>query len=64
MRGTAAAGTDYNVNDVAPTIAAPSTLFPAYFAPDTPSYANLSVYGSYQNDTFSGSYIPESGTPK
>ena len=35
MRGTAAAGTDYNVNDAAPTIFTPATLFPAYFAPDT-----------------------------
>jgi Flp pilus assembly protein TadG len=63
MRGTAAAGTDYNVNDVAPTIFTPETLFPAYFAPDSPSFGSSSSYGSYANDTWSGSYIPESGTP-
>ncbi len=61
MRGTAASNTDYNVNDVAPTSGV--TQFPAYFAPDTPSYGNSSSYGSYKNYTFSGSYIPESGTP-
>jgi Flp pilus assembly protein TadG len=36
MRGSAASGTDYNVNDVAPNISTPATLFPAYFNPDTP----------------------------
>ena len=61
MRGDNVANTDYNVNDVAPTSGV--TRFPAYFAPDAPSYADLSVYGSYRNYTFSGSYIPESGTP-
>ena len=61
MRGDDAANTDYNVNDVAPTSGV--TRFPAYFAPDSPSYADLSVYGAYRNYTFSGSYIPESGTP-
>jgi Flp pilus assembly protein TadG len=61
MRGDDAANTDYNVNDVAPTSGV--TRFPAYFAPDSPSFANLSAYGSYQNYSFSGTYIPESGTP-
>ncbi len=61
MRGDDAANTDYNVNDVAPTSAV--TRFPAYFAMDPPSFANLSVYGSYQNYSFNGTYIPESGTP-
>ncbi len=61
MRGDDASNTDYNVNDVAPTSGV--TRFPAYFAPDAPSFANLSAYGSYQNYSFSGTYIPESGTP-
>lgn len=61
MRGSEASNTDYNVNDVAPTSGV--TRFPAYFAPDSPSFADLSEYGSYANDTWSGSYIPESGTP-
>jgi len=61
MRGDDASNTDYNVNDVAPTSGV--TRFPAYFAPDSPSFADLSVYGDYRNDTWSGSYIPESGTP-
>jgi hypothetical protein len=61
MRGDDAANTDYNVNDVAPTSGV--TRFPAYFAPDSPSFGNSSSYGSYANDTWSGSYIPESGTP-
>ena len=61
MRGDDAANTDYNVNDVAPTSGV--TRFPAYFAPDSPSFANLSTYGVNQNKTWSGTYIPESGTP-
>lgn len=61
MRGDDASDTDYNVNDVAPTSAV--TRFPAYFAPDSPSFADLSVYGSYRNKKWSGSYIPENGTP-
>jgi hypothetical protein len=61
MRGDDASDTDYNVNDVAPTSG--ETLFPAYFAPDSPSFADLSEYGSYQNDSWSGTYIPESGSP-
>jgi Flp pilus assembly protein TadG len=62
MRGDDASNTDYNVNDVAPTSGTPATLFPAYFAPDSPSFADLEEYGSYQNDTWSGSYIRETGT--
>ena len=46
MRGTAASNTDYNVNDVAPTIGTPATLFPAYFAPDTPSFSELQCLSS------------------
>ena len=61
MRGDDASNTDYNVNDVAPTSGV--TKFPAYFAMDPPSFANLSIYGSYQNYSFNGTYIPESGTP-
>jgi Flp pilus assembly protein TadG len=61
MRGDDAANTDYNVNDVAPTSGV--TRFPAYFAPDSPSFANLSAYGANQNKSWSGTYIPESGTP-
>ena len=41
MRGTAAAGNDYNVNDVSPTTSLPATMFPAYFAPDTPSIRDI-----------------------
>ena len=63
MRGTAGAGTDYNVNDVAPTSAAPATRFPAYFAPDTPSIRNLSSYPSaWRGDNWNGTYIPEDTT--
>ncbi len=61
MRGDDAANTDYNVNDVAPTSGA--TRFPAYFAPDAPSFADLSIYGSNRDQDWSGTYIPESGTP-
>ncbi|MEP7173125.1 MAG: pilus assembly protein TadG-related protein [Aestuariivirga sp.] len=61
MRGDDASNTDYNVNDVAPTSGV--TRFPAYFAPDAPSFANLSTYGVNQNKSWSGTYIPESGTP-
>jgi len=61
MRGDDAANTDYNVNDVAPTSGV--TRFPAYFAMDPPSFGSSSSYGSYANDTWNGSYIPESGTP-
>ena len=63
MRGTAAAGTDYNVNDVAPTAATPATRFPAYFAPDTPSIRNLASYpSSVRGDNWYGTYIPEDTT--
>jgi Flp pilus assembly protein TadG len=62
MRGSDASNTDYNVNDVAPTSGTPETLFPAYFAPDAPSFANLDEYGSYKNDAWSGNYIGETGT--
>ena len=62
MRGTEAAGTDYNVNDVAPTSATPATLFPAYFMPDSPSFADLSIYGSERDHDYSGTYISETGT--
>jgi len=50
IRGSAAAGEDYNANDAAPTLSTPATLFPPYFAPDAPS-----GQGS--------SYIGTSGTP-
>jgi Flp pilus assembly protein TadG len=62
MRGTAAAGTDYNVNDVAPTTGTPATMFPAYFSPDTPSFGSSGTYGSYKNTSWTGSYIAEDGT--
>ncbi len=54
MRGSAGAGTDYNVNDAAPSILAPATLFPAYFAYDAPDAGSTS-YGS--------DYIGTSGSP-
>ena len=63
MRGSSASGTDYNVNDAAPASGTPATLFPAYFAPDSPSFGSSTSYGTYANDTWNGSYIPESGTP-
>jgi Flp pilus assembly protein TadG len=59
MRGTGSA--DYNVNDTAPTTGTPATMFPAYFAPDTPSFGPSSTYGSFANDTWNGSYIAEDG---
>jgi hypothetical protein len=63
MRGTAAAGTDYNVNDTAPTSITPVTRFPAYFSPDTPSIRNLSSYpSSWRGYDFAGTYIPEDTT--
>ena len=63
MRGNAGAGTDYNVNDVAPTSAAPATRFPAYFAPDTPSIRNITSYPSaWRGDNWNGTYIPEDTT--
>ena len=64
MRGTAAAGTDYNVNDAAPTTLTPATLFPAYFSPDTPSIRNLSAYSSsWRGVNYTGTYIPERHRP-
>ena len=56
-RGVAAGGTDYNVNDTAPTIANVNTLFPAYFSPDTPKNSSGSS-GAYGYD-----YIGTSGSP-
>ncbi len=51
MRGTAGAGTDYNVNDAAPTTGTPATLFPAYFNPDT------------VGTSYGVNYIGTTGTP-
>lgn len=63
MRGTAGAGTDYNVNDTAPTLLNPATLFPAYFSPDTPSIRNITAYPSaWRGDNWAGTYIPEDTT--
>jgi Flp pilus assembly protein TadG len=50
-RGSAATNDDYSENDAAPSSGSPDTLFPAYFAADTPG----SSYGY--------SYISTSGTP-
>lgn len=50
-RGTASAGTDYNVNDAVPTLGTPATLFPAYFAPDT------------VGTSYGVNYIGTTGTP-
>lgn len=63
MRGTAGAGNDFNVNDAAPTIFTPATLFPAYFAPDTPSFRNLTSYPTaFRGKNWYGTYIPEDTT--
>ncbi len=60
MRGSELTGTDYNVNDAPPTSANPTTLFPAYFAPDTPSIRKTSSYPkSVRGDNYTGTYIPE-----
>jgi Flp pilus assembly protein TadG len=65
MTGTAASNTDYNANDTAPTTATPATMFPAYFAPDTPSFGSSGTYGSYKNTSWTGSYIAEdTNTPQ
>lgn len=62
-RTTGVAGTDYNVNDAAPTVLTPATLFPAYFSPDTPSIRNLSSYSSsWRGVNYTGTYIPEDTT--
>jgi hypothetical protein len=61
MRGTGSA--DYNVNDTAPTTGTPATMFPAYFAPDTPSIRNITDYPSgLRGDNWSGTYIAEDTT--
>ncbi len=59
MRGVAAAGTDYNVNDAAPTQADGNTLFPAYFVPDVPGTSSSNTTTS----TYGSNYIGTSGTP-
>jgi Flp pilus assembly protein TadG len=61
-RGSAALGTDFNVNDIAPSTSSPSSLFPAYFAPDAPSVANFTQYSStYRGYNFNNTYIAEAG---
>ena len=61
MRGTGSA--DYNVNDAAPTTGTPATLFPAYFAPDTPSIRNITDYPTaLRGDNWNGTYIAEDTT--
>lgn len=42
MRGTAALGTDYNINDAEPNQSIGPTLFPAYFAFDAPGTTSTS----------------------
>lgn len=55
-RGNAALGTDYATNDVPPMAGDPDSLFPAYFAADTPTNSGgSSVYGY--------NYVSTSGTP-
>jgi Flp pilus assembly protein TadG len=73
-RGNPALNTDYNTNDVAPTSSNSATLFPAYFAPDTPSILNDTSNTSnnyntaspsntrWAGVTFYNSYIPESSS--
>jgi Flp pilus assembly protein TadG len=41
--GAKSSNQDYHVNDVAPTLADPDSLFPAYFAPDAPSSNTIST---------------------
>ncbi len=69
-RGSTAA-TDFMLQDVAPDILKPDSLFPAFFNPDTPSYATSMVKtigGTYTyptnvgNKPFYGSYIAEDST--
>ncbi len=60
MRTTGVAGTDYNINDAAPTTFTPATLFPAYFSPDTPSIRDRSPYNStWRGRNYYGTYIDE-----
>ena len=59
-KGAETAGTDYSLNDVAPVAEQPATLFPAYFAPDAPSIADLAGYSKkFRGANWTGSYIPE-----
>jgi Flp pilus assembly protein TadG len=45
MRGSAATFTDYNTNDVAPSLSLPATLFPAYFNPDATNSTSSYNFG-------------------
>lgn len=59
-KGNQAEGTDYSLNDAAPVAEQPDTLFPAYFAPDTPSIGDVDGYADeFRRTLFTGSYIPE-----
>jgi Flp pilus assembly protein TadG len=55
MRGTSPGTNDYNTNDVAPNLAVPATLFPAYFNPDTRSTSYGASYISGTSLTAVGS---------
>ena len=58
MTGSAAAGTDYIVNDAAPTLTNPATLFPAYFNPDGATVGT----GTWDNE-YIGNYSPNNSLP-
>ncbi|MEP7171963.1 MAG: hypothetical protein ABI705_00605, partial [Aestuariivirga sp.] len=64
-KGNEANGTDYALNDVAPETDRPVTLFPAYFAPDSPSIGDKKTYPpEFRRRNWMGTYIPEdSGKP-
>jgi Flp pilus assembly protein TadG len=67
----ATAATDFMLQDVAPDITKPDSLFPAFFNPDTPSIptsftkstgGSESYVSTIANKTFYGSYIAEDST--
>jgi hypothetical protein len=58
--GSAASGTDYIINDAAPTSSTPATLFPAFFWPDD---ATGSFSGSNFDNDYIGNNTPNSATP-
>jgi Flp pilus assembly protein TadG len=59
-RGTAGS-TDYIVNDVAPQQSNTATLFPAYFAPDTPLKPYTDSRGRTKYQSMGPDYISEDG---
>jgi Flp pilus assembly protein TadG len=52
-------GIDYDVDDTAPSVGQPTTLFPIFFAPDEPTNGNNATGKTGWGNGFGNSYLPD-----